>query len=45
MVCAAAGMTYQASTGMLQVNGPIDRQQQWLMGGTVNSMAQEVFSK
>jgi hypothetical protein len=38
-------MTYQASTGMLRFSGPIDRQQQWVMGGTVNTMAQEVLSK
>jgi hypothetical protein len=45
MLHPAAGMSYQASTGMLQFTGPIDRQQQWILGGTVNSMAQEVFSK
>jgi hypothetical protein len=37
-------MTYQASTGLLQFAGPIDRQQQWILGGTTDQMAREVFS-
>jgi hypothetical protein len=38
-------MTYQAATGQLQFQGPVDRQQQWVLGGTTNQMAKEVFSK
>ncbi|WIA44224.1 hypothetical protein OEZ86_010535 [Tetradesmus obliquus] len=41
----AKGLMYQASTGQLQAQGTVDRQQQWILGGTTNQMANEVFPK
>ncbi|KAF6252250.1 hypothetical protein COO60DRAFT_1704383 [Scenedesmus sp. NREL 46B-D3] len=41
----ATGVTYQAASGRLAFAGPVDGQQQWVLGATTNRMAQQVFSR